>query len=88
MSEELAEIVEKVAEKTGLVICLKDANEVLKYTVRKCEVSGTGPDYIPVLFENELRDFLTRKIINARGAIADVFDMRPLPVPPTMPERA
>ena len=46
---------------------LEDIHTALQYTERKAKLNGKGDDYIPVLFENELRDFVMREIINTRG---------------------
>lgn len=42
---------------------------VLDHTVRKCERIGKGPEYLPLLFENELSDFYMRQQINAMGGM-------------------
>lgn len=39
------------------------------HTFRKWENTGYGEDYLPILFENELHDFLMRREINAVGRI-------------------
>lgn len=36
-------------------------------TFRKWENTGYGEDYLPILFENELCDYLMRRQINAVG---------------------
>lgn len=38
--------------------------EVLSYSARKCEAVGKDADYLPLLFENEIEDYLARKEIN------------------------
>lgn len=38
-------------------------------TVRKMELNRKDDDYFPILFENELRDLYTRKIINLLGGM-------------------
>lgn len=37
------------------------------HTFRKWENTGYGEDYLPVLFENELRDYIMRREINEVG---------------------
>lgn len=66
--DELVEIVERVEKKTGWTFCPKELHDILQFTIRKCELNGKGDDYIPILFENELTDYLMRLVINARGA--------------------
>lgn len=46
---------------------LMDVLSILRYTIRKCETNGKGRDYVPILFENELRDFVMREQNNLRG---------------------
>ena len=43
-------------------------SEILFYTTRKCAIAGKGADYIPILFENEMDDYLMRQEINRKGA--------------------
>ena len=71
-ADELVDIVESVEKKTGWKFCPKEVHDILRHTIRKCELNGKGEDYIPVLFENELRDYLMRLVINARGAMNHV----------------
>ena len=56
LTPELAEIVAKVQEQTGYIFCPVETADILAYTHRKCEINGKGEDYVPILFENELRD--------------------------------
>lgn len=64
LTPELAEIVAEVQEKTEYIFCPVEIADILAYTHRKCEINGKGEDYIPILFENELRDYLMREAIN------------------------
>lgn len=65
--DEIGRIVAGVEVKTGWTFCLEDVNEVLQYSKQKARSNGRGDDYIPVLFENELRDFVMRETINSIG---------------------
>lgn len=65
--DELFDIVEDVQKRIGYIFSAQEMRNVLAYTERKCEVNGKGADYIPILFENELRDYLMRAHINFRG---------------------
>lgn len=67
--EELTDILFDVQKRFRYTFDLMDVYDILKHTIRKCELNGKGEDYIPILFENELRDFLMRDAINLRGAM-------------------
>lgn len=69
---ELVNAKKAAEEHIGIEIPDCVANQVLDYSVRKCEVNGKGTDYLPILFENELRDYYMRLAINLKGAIAHV----------------
>ena len=45
----------------------ENAAAILEHTIRKCKTYGKGPEYLPVLFENELSDFQMREAVNAIG---------------------
>lgn len=68
-SEEIRRIVVGVEAKTGWTFRYKDICEILQYTEQKAMNNGKGKDYVPILFENELRDFVTRSVINAKGRL-------------------
>lgn len=67
LAEVVVDIVEKVERSNFIKFDPLEVGEILHHTIRKAIDNGKGEDYIPVLFENELRDFLMRKEINARG---------------------
>ncbi len=56
-----------VEAKLGVKIPAETANEVLEYTMRKLRVIGRPESYLPVLYENELRDYFMRTAINLKG---------------------
>jgi len=60
-------IVADVEKKTNYIFDEAEKIDVLIYTIRKCELNKKGEDYIPILYENELRDFVMRKVINLYG---------------------
>ena len=68
-SDGIRRIVVGVEAKTGWTFRYKDVCEILQYTERKARQNGKGQDYVPILFENELRDFVTRSVINAKGRL-------------------
>lgn len=64
LTPELAEIVAKVQNDTKYVFCPYEIADILAFTRRKCKINRKGDDYVPLLFENELRDYLMREAIN------------------------
>ncbi len=66
-TEQLTDILFDVQSRLGCTFDLTDVLCILRHTVRKCEVNGKGDGYVPILFENELRDFVMRKQINRSG---------------------
>lgn len=68
-SDEIRRIVVGVEAKTGWTFRYKDVCEILQYTEQKARQNGKGQDYVPILFENELRDFMARSVINAKGRL-------------------
>lgn len=64
---EIRSIVSGVENKLGWEFDPNDVDSILSYTKRKAELNGKGPGYVPILFENELRDFVMRKVINYMG---------------------
>lgn len=68
MSElEIQSIVSGVEKKLGWAFDPNEVDSILAYTKRKADLNGKGPDYVPILFENELRDFVMREVINYIG---------------------
>lgn len=62
--EKLAEIAVKVV---GLRFDLGELYKIASHTAAKCELTGKDETYLPILFENELRDYQMRSQINAIG---------------------
>lgn len=65
--EELADVVMRVQNRTGYVFDVWDIYDVARHTVRKADLNGKDEAYVPILFENELEDFLMRAEINEMG---------------------
>ena len=63
----LFDIVEDVQGRIGYIFSAQEVRKVLAYTKRKCEINGKGDSYVPILFENELRDYVMRAEINRLG---------------------
>lgn len=64
---ELADIAFNVSQEMGYSYSPEEVEYVLRYTERKAEVCGNGEDYIPILFETELKDYLMRAAISVEG---------------------
>ena len=67
MIDRLTEIALAVQERTHFQFDLLDVSAILAHTLRKVELNQKDPEYIPVLFENELEDFVMRMKLNLRG---------------------
>ena len=65
VQKELEEIIFKAFSSSDITVI--EIADVLKYSIRKCEVIRKGPEYLPVLFENEIEDYQMRKRINEDG---------------------
>lgn len=55
--------------RTGRKFDFDTIADVLIYSARKLKAIGKGTDYLPLLFENELRDHVMREEINMIGAL-------------------
>lgn len=64
---EIVEIAVKTAERIGYDFAPEEVESVLRFTERKLEINGKGDDYLPILFENELEDYVKRRAINFIG---------------------
>lgn len=65
--EELADIITDVQNRTGYTFDVWDIHDLALHTVRKAELNGKDETYVPILFENELRDHVMRERINLMG---------------------
>lgn len=74
-AEELADIIYDVQRRVGYRFDLMEVFEIARHTVRKAELTGQDESYVPMLLENELRDFVMRKRINAIGGMVNVHGM-------------
>ena len=48
----------------GTNVDIRVLHKLAGYTIRKWELSGCEEDYLPCLFENECRDYISRERIN------------------------
>ena len=74
--EAIMNIVAEVEKELNLTFGPEEIREVLGYTIRKAKIAGQGESYIPLLFEDELRNFAIRDAVNLLG-----WEMRQCVVP-------
>lgn len=65
--DELADIVFSVQSHEGRRFELEEIEQIVQHTVRKAELNHKDAGYVPILFENELRDHIMRERINEVG---------------------
>lgn len=63
-TKKLGEIIDTVQADEMYQFSLADVIEIATLTRRKLEINGRCEDYLYLLFENELHDFVMRKRIN------------------------
>ncbi len=63
----LADIVFDVQFRERYQFELDDIAEIIRHTVRKADLNHKDESYVPILFENELRDHVMRERINEMG---------------------
>ena len=80
LQEELVDAVRTAELRTGRKFDLAVVFEVLRYSIGKLSYIGKDMDYLPLLFENELRDHAMREEINKRGAENYVRHLPSVPV--------
>ena len=66
-AEELGGIVVDVQNEMGYWFDVYDVARIAQHTVRKAEMNSKDEAYVPILFENELRDHVMRERINEMG---------------------
>ena len=66
-NQEIRDAREAAEAELGFDIPDEVADEVLAYATRKCSVIGKPASYLPLLFQNELADYIIRMAINLRG---------------------
>lgn len=62
--DKLADIVFDVQRCQGHQFLPEDIAQIIRHTVRKADLNREDEAYVPILFENELRDHLMREEIN------------------------
>ena len=73
MTQELWDLVNKVRAK-GFDVTDENAEKILQHCYRKMEVAGIqNPDeYLPLLYEDELRNVLFRAAVNATSGFLNM----------------
>ena len=66
-TEELGNIIVDVQNETGFWFDVDDMVAIMQHTVRKADLNGKDEAYVPLLFRNELEDYVMRERINAIG---------------------
>lgn len=87
LNEKLKAVVLSAEKQTGIRFSNSVIYEVLRYSLYKLEYIRKEMSYLPVLFENELRDYAAREEINKKGGANYVYPVRDDTVPPRLPER-
>ena len=59
------ESTERVEKNTGYAFSYSEKMNILAYAIQKIEYIQKTIEYLPVLFENELYDYVMRKVITA-----------------------
>ena len=85
-TDELMDIILEVQEKAGCWFSAEEVCEITQYTIRKAELNGKDESYVPILLENELKDFLMRKKINLFGRLNHVRNLQPDTMPSQVPK--
>lgn len=65
--EALSDIVFDIQRCEGYQFDWEDIARLIRLTVRKADLNDNDENYVPLLFENELRDYIMRERINRRG---------------------
>lgn len=66
--------VRKDAESQGMVLSQQEFDIILAHTRRKIELNGKSEDYLPLLLENEIRDYFFRCTINTATFLMLAFE--------------
>ena len=65
--EELGDIIVDVQNETGFWFDVDDMVAIIRHTIRKADLNGKDEEYVPLLFRNELEDYVMRERIYAIG---------------------
>lgn len=56
-------------EKQGYVLTEEEYQIILEYTIRKSDLCGKGRDYVPLLLEDEIKNYYFRNTVTAISLI-------------------
>lgn len=56
-------------EKQGYVLTEEEYQIILEYTIRKSDRCGNGRDYVPLLLEDEIKNYYFRNTVTAISLI-------------------
>lgn len=73
---ELVDIAIKTSDRIGYRFSKDEIKSVLEYAERKLELNKKGDDYLPVLFESELENYIRRHAINILGGMNYVRNLQ------------
>lgn len=65
--DELDKIVDEAERKYGVFFCEDEIRQFVADVVAKCERIGKGEEYLPVLFQCELKNKIFADMINSAG---------------------
>lgn len=69
MANMTTDMVREDLEKQGFSLMDEEYEHILQRTIRKAKRCGKGQDYIPVLLENEIRDYFFRHTVTFESAL-------------------
>lgn len=73
---ELVDIAIKTSDRIGYRFSKDEIKSVLEYAEQKLELNKKGDDYLPVLFESELENYIRRHAINILGGMNYVRNLQ------------
>lgn len=69
IAEAMVGVLYQVQREVGYTFSFDEVYDTAVQTRRKVNLNGKGDDYVPILFENELRDLVMRNRINLLGEL-------------------
>ena len=75
LKDDLADVVYATELSTGMSVNPNVVFNTLVYSIRKLSVIGKDMDYLPLLFESELKDHVIRSDINIKGGTSYVCSL-------------
>ena len=69
IAEVMVDVLYQVQREVGYTFSFDEVYAMAVQTRRKVDLNGKGDDYVPILFENELRDLVMRNRINLLGRV-------------------